>query len=196
MKRFKHMHPILTAILVDGLTVILMLLAWLLLLGIGLHVWAAPAPAEFRVRDGVHPPVFAALQSIDRSELADMRAAEDWTETVSSRFTDHERDLLARVMYCEAGNQGVTGAALVGRVILNRVESSRFPNDIESVVYQPGQFSTASYLYRYEPNADCYAALDLLEDGWDESRGALFFCTTSFSWATYLFSYGEHNFFV
>ena len=199
MKRFKHMHPRLAAILVDGLTVILMLLAWLLLLGIGLHVWAAPAPAEFRVRDGVHTPAFTALTTIDRDELADMRAAEDWTEPETHRFTDHERDLLARVMMCEAGNQGPIGAALVGRVILNRVESEsgRFPNDIESVIYQPGQFSTASYLYRYEPNADCYAALDLLEAGWDESQGALFFESgAGFSWATFLFQYGGHRFYT
>lgn len=162
------------------------------------YVIAAPAPAEYRIRDGVHAPVFTALTTIDRHELADMRAAEDWTEpeTVSSRFTDHERDLLARVMMCEAGNQGPIGAALVGRVILNRVESGRFPNSVEAVIYQPGQFSTASYLYRYEPNADCYAALELLEAGWDESQGALYFCTTSFSWATYLFSFGNHNFFA
>lgn len=199
MKRFKHMHPRLTAILVDGLTVILMLLAWLLLLGIGLHVWAAPAPAEFRVRDGVHTPAFTALTTIDRDELADMRAAEDWTEpeTVSSRFTDRERYLLLHIMVHEAGNQGVIGQALVGRVVLNRVASSRFPGSIEAVLFQPGQFGPEAEICRYEPNADSYAALELLEAGWDESQGALFFESgAGFSWATFLFQYGGHNFYI
>lgn len=199
MKRFKHRHPRLAAILVDGLTVILMFLAWLFILGVGLHVWAAPAPADVRIRDGVHTEyVPEELTAIDRDELTDMRTAEEWTEpeTVSSRFTDRERYLLLHIMMHEAGNQGVIGQALVGRVVLNRVESGRFPDSIENVIYQPGQFSTAAYLYRYEPNADCYAALELLEHGWDETGGALYFCTSSFSWATYLYSYGAHNFFI
>lgn len=163
------------------------LLMLLLILGTGLHVWASP------IRDGVHTPVYPSLMSIDRTEIADMRDAEEWSET--QRFTDRERDLLLRVMMCEAGNQGATGQALVGRVVLNRVNSSRFPGSIEAVLFQPGQFSTASYLYRYEPNTDCYEALEFLENGWDESQGALYFCTTSFSWATYLFTYRAHNFF-
>lgn len=111
-------------------------------------------------------------------------------------FSEEDRELLLRVMMCEAGNQGEIGAAHVGRVILNRVESDAFPDTVRGVIYQPGQFTTASYLYRYEPNADCYAALELLERGWDETGGALYFCTSSFSWATYLYSYGAHNFFI
>lgn len=199
MKRFRHRHPRLAAILVDGLTVILMLLAWLFILGIGLHVWAAPAPADVRIRDGVRTEyVDEELTTIDRDELTDMRTAEEWTETetVSSRLTDRERYLLLHIMMHEAGNQGVTGQALVGRVVLNRVQSGRFPGSIEAVLFQPGQFGPEPEICRYEPNADSYAALELLEAGWDESRGALFFCTTSFSWATYLFTHGGHNFFI
>lgn len=200
MKRFKHRHPRLAAILVDGLTVILMLLAWLFILGIGLHVWAAPAPADVRIRDGVRTEyVPEELTTIDRHELTDMRTAEDWTEpeTVSSRFTERERYLLLHIMMHEAGNQGVTGQALVGRVVLNRAQSGRFPGSIEEVLFQPGQFGPETEICRYSPNADSYAALDLLEAGWDESRGALFFESGGgFSWATYLFSYLGHNFYV
>lgn len=198
MKGFKHRHPRLAAILVDGLTVILMLLAWLFILGIGLHVWAAPAPADVRIRDGVRTEyVDADLTTIDRHELTDMRTAEDWTEPASSHFTDRERYLLLHIMVHEAGNQGVTGQALVGRVVLNRVNSSRFPGSIEAVLFQPGQFGPETEICRYEPNADSYAALDLLEAGWDESQGALFFESgAGFSWATYLFTHGGHNFYV
>ena len=116
-------------------------------------------------------------------------------ETLSI-FTERERYLLLHIMMHEAGNQGVIGQALVGRVVLNRVQSSRFPNNIEAVLFQPGQFGPESEICKYEPNADSYAALELLESGWDESQGALFFCTTSFSWATYVFTYGGHNFFI
>ena len=34
------------------------------------------------VRDGVHSPVYAALQTMDRDELADMRAREEYEEPV------------------------------------------------------------------------------------------------------------------
>ena len=198
MRRTRRRHSK-SGLLADVLIAVVWFAFWAYVACRFFYVIAAPAPADLRVRDGVHTPVFAALQSIDRDELADMRAAEEWTEPETHRFTDHERDLLARVMMCEAGNQGPIGAALVGRVILNRVESEsgRFPNDIESVIYQPGQFSTASYLYRYEPNQDCYEALELLESGWDESQGALFFESgAGFSWATFLFQYRGHNFYV
>lgn len=48
---------------------------------------------------------------------------------------------LAMAIYYEARNQPVTGQIAVAEVILNRVESSRYPNDICSVVWQPYQFS-------------------------------------------------------
>ena len=197
MRRTRRRHSK-SGLLADVLIAVVWFAFWAYVACRFFYVIAAPAPADLRVRDGVHTPVFAALQSIDRNELADMRAAEDWTEpeTVSSRFTDRERYLLLHIMVHEAGNQGVIGQALVGRVVLNRVASSRFPGSIEAVLFQPGQFGPEAEICRYEPNADSYAALELLESGWDESQGALFFCTTSFSWATYLFSHGGHRFYT
>ena len=50
-------------------------------------------------------------------------------------------DMLARCVEAEAGNQGLLGKRLVVDVILNRVDSERFPNDIASVISQKGQFA-------------------------------------------------------
>lgn len=50
-------------------------------------------------------------------------------------------DMLARCVEAEAGNQGLLGKRLVVDVILNRVDSERFPNDIASVISQRGQFA-------------------------------------------------------
>lgn len=50
-------------------------------------------------------------------------------------------DMLARCVEAEAGNQGLLGKRLVVDVILNRVDSDRFPNDIASVISQKGQFA-------------------------------------------------------
>lgn len=54
-------------------------------------------------------------------------------------------DMLARCVQAEAGNQGLMGKQLVVDVILNRVDSPRFPNDVASVISQRGQFSVYPY---------------------------------------------------
>ena len=50
-------------------------------------------------------------------------------------------ELLYSLVQAEAGNQDLDGCRLVADVVLNRIESDKFPNDLESVVYAPGQFS-------------------------------------------------------
>lgn len=49
---------------------------------------------------------------------------------------ENEVDLLARAIYWECGLLGDEGMYLCGCVILNRVESEQFPNDLYSVLYQ------------------------------------------------------------
>lgn len=51
--------------------------------------------------------------------------------------------LMAAIIYCEAGNQPYEGKVAVGSVVMNRMESSRFPNTLEGVIYQRGQFTPA-----------------------------------------------------
>lgn len=53
------------------------------------------------------------------------------------------RRLMASIIFCEAGNQPYEGQVAVGAVIMNRVKSSVFPNTVEEVVYQSGQFVPA-----------------------------------------------------
>ena len=55
-----------------------------------------------------------------------------------------ELELLAQLVEAEAGNQDLTGKRLVVDVVLNRVDCELFPNTIEEVIKQPGQFSTWS----------------------------------------------------
>lgn len=50
-------------------------------------------------------------------------------------------EMLAIACFGEAGNQGAEGMRAVAGVILNRVESEKFPNTIEEVLRQKGQFS-------------------------------------------------------
>lgn len=55
-------------------------------------------------------------------------------------YTDKDLKYMAAIIFCEAGNQSYAGQLAVGCVIMNRVNSSAFPNTILSVIKQPGQF--------------------------------------------------------
>ena len=54
-----------------------------------------------------------------------------------------EKELLASLIFCEAGNQPYEGQVAVGAVVMNRIKSSSYPDTMEEVIYQSGQFSPA-----------------------------------------------------
>jgi N-acetylmuramoyl-L-alanine amidase len=70
-------------------------------------------------------------------------------------------DMLASCVEAEAGNQDKFGKRLVVDVILNRVESDEFPDDIESVITQKGQFAVHENgsMYRTVPSEETYEAV-------------------------------------
>jgi hypothetical protein len=53
-------------------------------------------------------------------------------------------EILKKIVYLEAKGEPLEGKKEVVRVILNRVESENFPNNIHDVVYQPKQFSPSN----------------------------------------------------
>jgi N-acetylmuramoyl-L-alanine amidase len=62
----------------------------------------------------------------------------------TSGVTASEKDLLARLVRAEAESEPYAGKVAVATVVFNRVESSQFPNTINGVIYQSGQFSPVS----------------------------------------------------
>ncbi|MBR6527535.1 MAG: cell wall hydrolase [Lachnospiraceae bacterium] len=56
-------------------------------------------------------------------------------------ISEEEYVLLASIIMCEAGGESYEGKLGVGYVIMNRVRSHKYANNITGVVYQPGQFS-------------------------------------------------------
>ncbi len=52
-----------------------------------------------------------------------------------------EEELLAALIYCEAGGESYEAQLAVGSVVLNRVNSSYFSDTITGVIYEPRQFS-------------------------------------------------------
>ena len=152
------------------------------------------------VRDGVHTPVYEELQTVGRGELADMRNAEEWVEPEPAYSAD-ELELLARVIMAEAGTtEDLYGCCLVGNVVLNRVRSNGWPNSIYGVISQPGQFETWSNgaIWAYYPNEQSWAAAEMVLNGWYETNAEYFamYYIDFTSWATPLFEYGNHRFYV
>lgn len=89
-----------------------------------------------------------------------------------------DAEMLMKIAMAEAEGESVEGKALVMLVVLNRAWSDELPDSIEAVLFQKNQFSPVADGGRYwttEPNTECAEALALVESGWDESQGALYF---------------------
>lgn len=85
----------------------------------------------------------AAEEAARKAEEEAARQAAEVAAQNAVQASVEEQQLLASIIFCEAGNQPYEGQVAVGAVIMNRVRSGVFPNSISEVVYQPGQFSPA-----------------------------------------------------
>lgn len=120
-------------------------------------------------------------------------------------------EILCRIVEAEAGTEDEKGRILVANVVMNRVESSRFPDTVKGVVFQKSgglyQFSPVANgrYYRVTVSEETRKAVEKVLRGKDESQGALYFVnryaanTEYMNWfdrrCTSLFSYGRHEFF-
>lgn len=87
-----------------------------------------------------------------------------------------ELDILARAIHAEARGEPYIGQVAVGAVILNRVESSSFPDTVREVVFQERQFSSVDDGQIYlKPNNTAYKAAEEALAGRDPSYGAMYF---------------------
>ena len=135
------------------------------------------------------------VQSLTRDDLSE-RSFDDKIPSVSIE----EYDELCRLVQAEANSEDITGRAMVADVVLNRVKSSEYENDIISVINEPGQFDPActKAIRHIIPNHDTKEAVmkALSED--DITEGALYFqksAATEWGGRTYLYRYGSHSFY-
>ena len=122
-------------------------------------------------------------------------------------WSANEEYIAARMAMAEAEGEDTEGKALVILVIYNRTKSGKFPDTVKGVISQRNAFTSYSNgrYDRVEPDADCWAALDLIQEtGWDESQGALYFERTpedgKSTWHSRnlerLFIHGNHTFYT
>jgi len=80
-------------------------------------------------------------------------------------ITEEERELLARLVELEAGNQTIEERAKVVQVVFNRVEDGRFGDGIEGVIFEDGQFEPAPKIPNTTPSESSYLAVDSILNG-------------------------------
>lgn len=105
-----------------------------------------------------------------------------WSNASDLGFEVSDRELLACLIYCEAGNQPYIGQVAVGSVVINRMRSAAFPNTMVGVIYQKRQFSpvgSGRLATRLTLGAteSCYRAADEAMAGVQPVGNCLFFRT-------------------
>lgn len=107
-------------------------------------------------------------------------------------LSDNDKLMLAKIAMAEAEGESIYTKVLVILTVLNRVESKRFPNTVEDVIFQNRnnvyQFSPVIPGGRYwttEPSNECWEAVEMVNEMVnDVSEGALYFesCVNPDNW--------------
>ena len=114
---------------------------------------------------------------------------------------------LSRIICCEAKSESLTGKIAVGNVVLNRVRSSEFPDDVEGVVFDSRygviQFSPVAGGNIYnDPDDESVAAAKLCLEGVSVSDRIIYFMNPAISTTTWIsdnrdlvVTIGNHSFY-
>lgn len=95
---------------------------------------------------------------------------------VPQGFSQNDIKLMANAVHGEARGEPYVGQVAVAAVILNRAESSTFPNTISGVIFEPRAFTAvADGQIWLTPNETAERAVRDAINGWDPSGNALYY---------------------
>lgn len=144
--------------------------------------------------DGIVGPKTAAALGISLSTSS---------SSTTNSISNSDLNLLAKCVYAEARGESYAGQVAVAAVILNRVRSSKFPNSISGVIYQPYAFTCVNDgQINLSPNQTAFNAAQDALNGWDPTYGAIYYYnpkTATSSWIktrTTTVTIGKHVFAV
>jgi len=147
------------------------------------------------------------MQTQQAAQEAEEREREERRSHAVIQYTDQDYKVLQKIVQAEAGVCDDKGKILVANVVINRVKSKEFPNNITDVVYERYQFSPVidgriNTCKVTQQTIDC---VDRALAGEDYSNGALFFMNRGVSassnvrWfdgrLTFVMQHGSHEFF-
>jgi N-acetylmuramoyl-L-alanine amidase len=99
-----------------------------------------------------------------------------WKALKTYSLNQDELDIMAKVIYSEARGEPYAGQVAVGAVLMNRIGSSHFPDNIYDVVFQPGAFTAVDDgQYTLTPNKSAYLAAQDALRGWDPTHQSLYY---------------------
>lgn len=167
---------------------------------------------EIQVGDGAEEEITQTVRVLPEAVSAKRTIVEQAvTREMAYEISSEDYETLLKIVEAEAGCEDENGKLLVANVVLNRVESEKFPSTVNGVVYQADggkvQFTPAynGRLNSVRVSEETKEVVDRALYGEDLSEGALYFVATSVAGAeksswfynnlTYLFDYGGHSFF-
>lgn len=99
-----------------------------------------------------------------------------WASLKKYTLNMAEMDMMARIIYSEARGESYTGQVAVGAVVMNRIRSPLFPDDIAGVIFQPRAFTAVDDgQYWLTPDKTAYLAAWDAVRGWDPTGGSLYY---------------------
>lgn len=104
-------------------------------------------------------------------------AAKKKAEQEAALAKASDLDLLAALIWCEAGAEPYEAQLAVGACVVNRMEHRLYPNTIKGVIYQKNQFTPAGsgkverVLQQKKASASCYKAAAAALAGEDNTNG-------------------------
>lgn len=116
-------------------------------------------------------------------------------QEIADVITDDEIEMLARLLFLEAGNQSIEGQRAVIEVVFNRLLSDEFPNTLNDVVYAENQFSPAHLIPSTTPTDEQYEVIQIVLTDTETvlDRGVVFFSRGQYN--DYLYDkIGDHYF--
>lgn len=103
--------------------------------------------------------------------------AKKTTATITPNgFSQNDISLMSNAVYGESRGEPYIGQVAVAAVILNRINSSTFPNTASGVIFEPGAFTAVADGQIYlTPNQTAKKAVIDALNGWDPTGEALYY---------------------
>lgn len=97
-------------------------------------------------------------------------------KNIPNGYSQNDVNLMANAVYGEARGEPYIGQVAVAAVIINRVESSTFPNTVSGVIFEPGAFTAVADGQIYlTPNDQAKKAVMDALNGWDPTGEAEYY---------------------
>lgn len=113
----------------------------------------------------------------------------------------NEVEMMAHVVYGESRGESYQGQVAVAAVILNRVESNDFPDNVYDVIFHQNAFTAVNDgQYNLQPDAEAYQAVKDAMLGWDPSYGSVYYYNPELATDQWIYSrkvtiqIGNHRF--